>query len=88
MTPGAMCLVLRLAWPITFLAIQHLMPLSSVSDELFVIKTIENFTQACNSIKAGAWAPPPAFADHPFVSHFSTEDLISVKTQLASVFPV
>ena len=47
-------------------------PPTSVYDELFVIKTIENFTQACNSIKASA-AMPPGPIDCTFLSNISVD---------------
>ena len=50
-------------------------PPSSVYDELFVIKTIKNFSQACNSIRAGAWTPSAEFIDPTFASHIITGNL-------------
>ena len=50
-------------------------PPSSVYDEFFVIKTIENLTQACNSIRAGAWTPSADLLDPTFVFHIATGNL-------------
>ena len=54
-----------------FPKIEAVRPPSSVYDELFVIKTIENFTQTCNSIRAGAWVPSAELIDLTFVSSTS-----------------
>ena len=62
-------------------------PPSSVYDALFVTKTIENFTQACNSIRAGAWAPSAGFTDHTFVSHISIEVLNSIQKSVGIGIP-
>ena len=49
---------------------------SSVYDELFVMRTIGNFTQVRNLIRAGA-AMPPGPIDYTFVSNISVESSMS-----------